>query len=134
MMVGIGATFGVVLALLVLIVGIIRLVWLYAFAEKIIIDDDPAYSSFGYRTLWRTSIMLGWEKDDDDDIRKPYGADVRGTGIDMLIALLGNITLFAIWPITLIVLIGYFPLQTMHEYHAKRKTFVANLKGEHLET
>ena len=130
--VGVGFEFALTLAVVIFVTGILRLIWLYAFAEPITIKKDPAYSSIGFRTIWRIMIMLGWE-DEDEDVKRPYGADVRGIGIDILLAAAGITILFAIWPVTLSILVGYFPIQTMHEYHAKKKEFVANLKGEQLE-
>ena len=132
MIVSIGADFCLVMGVLFIITGVLRLVWLYAFAERIIIENEFTYSSVIVRTLWRSAIVLGFDEA-DEDVKRPYGADVRGIGLDIGLILCGGIILFALWPITLAVLIGYFPIQTMHKYHAKKKEFVANLKGEQLE-
>ena len=132
----VGHDFAFIMAAIFVVLGILRPIKLYAFAEPIIISDDFVYSSFLIRTTWRVAIRLGIEEEDKnnlDDVRKPYGAHLYGTGIDAAATLIIGLLLSWLWPVFVIFLIGVFPIQTMHTHYKRKKDFVAKLKGEHAE-
>jgi len=120
------------MAVIFIVLGILRPIKLYAYAEPITINNELMFSSFLFRTLWRTAVFIGWDDGTDDDIHKSYGADIRGTGIDILVALVGGTILAAIWPVVALIMIGFFPIEAMHNHHKKKKEFIAKLKGEQL--
>jgi hypothetical protein len=132
----VGRDFAFIIAAIFIVLGILRPIKLYAFAEPIIIDDDFVYSSFLIRTVWRVAVRLGIEEENEtnkDDVGKPYGAHLYGTGIDAAATLIIGLLLSWLWPVLVIFLIGVFPVQAMHTHHKRKKDFVANLKGEQLE-
>lgn len=131
----VGRDFAFTIAAIFFVLGILRPIKLYAFAEPIIINDDFVYSSFLVRTAWRVSVRLGLEEADEDcdDVNKPYGAHLYGTGIDIGGTIVIGLLLSWFWPVFVIFLIGLFPIQAMHTHYKRRKDFVAKLKGEHAE-
>ena len=130
----VGRDFAFAIAGIFIVLGILRPIKLYAFAEPIIIDNDFIYSSFLIRTIWRAAIRLGIEEkqEENDDVLKPYGAHLYGTGIDIGATMVAGMILSWLWPIVVIFLIGIFPIQTMHTHYKRKKDFVAKLKGEQL--
>lgn len=121
------------IATIFIVLGILRPIKLYAFAEPITIKNEFIYSSFLLRMAWRMTVFIGWEDDNDDDIDKPYGADIRGTCIDVFVTAFGGTILSVMWPVVVLIMIGFFPIEAMHNRHKKKKEFIAKLKGGQLE-
>lgn len=127
-----GLALGITTALIVmplfLIIGIVRFVKKYAYAQRID-GDDATDSSFVCRGLWCMEIFAdGKSIKDDRDIQKPIGADWRGTLLD--IGLSGGIFILLgiLWPVAIPCIALWLPVQTMHNYHIKKKEFLKKLK------
>lgn len=124
------------IAAILAVLAIIRPIKKYAFAQPITINGDFIYSCFVARIIWRAAIRVGLEKEKevDDDVRKPYGAHLYGSGIDVGITFIAIPLLAFFWPIIAIIIIGVYPIQAMHVHYKRKNTFVANLKGEEITT
>lgn len=115
---------------ILVILAVLRPIKKYAFAQPITIDKEFMYSSFIARILWRAFIRIGWEKY-KDKVRNPYGAHLYGSGVDIGITAILIPILSFFWPVFAIILIGVYPLQAMHIHYARKKEFMAKLKGEY---
>lgn len=114
---------------IIAVLGILRPIKLYAFAQPIIINNDWFYSSFLMRIGWRLIYKLGLIKD-DDDMRRDYGAHIFGTGLDLGVTLVLGLICSFLWPVALIIALGIVPLQAMHTRYARKLEFMSRLKGE----
>lgn len=119
------------------IIGILRFVWAYATASWIGSIEDNTISGYileyvFYLTLMNNKEQERYEKNDRD--LSVNGKHLGGVCIDFIAwSIIGLLMIFA-WPVLLPIMILFVPLQMSHVYHKRRKTFIANLKGEQLDT
>lgn len=121
---------------LILIFGIVRFIWAYATASQI---GKVQHSTFAarifeyifYLTFYNDKERIEYEQGYRDCAAKDK--HLGGTGIDLLIwTILGLIFIYT-WPVLVPVLMLFVPLQISHLHFKRKKTFIANLKGEHLD-
>ena len=121
----------------ILTVGLVRLAYRYAMAQDINVDDDVMMSTWFSRWAFYCAVVLEskWEKTElkESEVEEffgPYGADFRGTLIDMLVAGILIMLLVVSWPLILTIAIVMIPLYKLHEKNKVKREFFEKLKGE----
>lgn len=136
-----GLVFGIIAALTImlifLIVGVIRFVKRYAYAQPMYgkENDDATDCSFVCRGFWCLDLFaVGKPILEDTEVRKHLGAAWQGTALDIGLGGAFFLLLGLLWPVALPLAALWFPMQAMHNHHTKKKEFLEKLQGKHEES
>lgn len=122
----------------ILIFSALRFIWFYATARKI---DEWHHASIMVRGVQALYFkFVADEKERKKDKKDGYprstmrGGHFLGGLADALTwTILGFVLIWA-WPAAIALFVVFGPIQLSHNYCLKKKTFIANLKGEELDT
>lgn len=117
--------------------GVLRFVWAYATAARIgtAINSTFFTCALDYIMYWTLYNEREREKFEQGE-REASGKDkhIGGTGVDLIVWTIVGLIIIFTWPLLLPIMILFVPIQLSHLHFKRKKTFIANLKGEQLDT